>query len=61
MRKKKMPPEILEYFKKQGRQGGLIGGHARAAKLTDTQRSEGARKASQARWARVKAERGGGA
>jgi len=33
-----------------GRRGGLKGGAARAANLTDEQRSEIARKAAQARW-----------
>jgi hypothetical protein len=33
-----------------GRKGGLKGGAARAAKLTDAQRSESARKAAEARW-----------
>jgi len=33
-----------------GRQGGLKGGPARAAKLTTTQRQESARKAAEARW-----------
>jgi hypothetical protein len=33
-----------------GRKGGLKGGKARAAKLTPEERSEIARKASQARW-----------
>jgi hypothetical protein len=56
----KMPPEVLEYFVKMGAKGGRIGGKARAANMTDEERSEGARKASQARWARVKAERGDG-
>jgi hypothetical protein len=37
-----------------GRLGGLKGGQARAHKLTPEERSESARKASQARWARVK-------
>lgn len=37
-----------------GRKGGLKGGPARAAKLTPQQRSESARKAVQARWAKVK-------
>jgi hypothetical protein len=40
-----------------GRKGGKKGGLARAAKLTPTQRSESARKAVQARWAKSKAER----
>ncbi len=35
-----------------GRRGGLIGGPARAKKLTAEQRSESARKAAQARWNR---------
>ena len=33
-----------------GRKGGLMGGKARAAKLTPEQRSEAARKAAAARW-----------
>jgi hypothetical protein len=35
-----------------GRKGGLKGGHARAAKLTKTERSEAAKKAAAARWAK---------
>jgi hypothetical protein len=54
MAKKKIPPEALAYFQKMGRQGGLLGGHARAAKLTAAQRSASAKKASQARWAQAK-------
>jgi hypothetical protein len=37
-----------------GRKGGKKGGPARAAKLTSQQRSESARKAGLARWAKVK-------
>lgn len=33
-----------------GRKGGLKGGKARAASMTQEQRSESARKAAQARW-----------
>lgn len=40
-----------------GRKGGKKGGLARAAKLTAQERSEIARKAVQARWERVKANR----
>jgi hypothetical protein len=40
-----------------GRRGGLKGGPARARKLTPEQRSESARKAVQARWAKAKAEK----
>jgi hypothetical protein len=35
-----------------GRRGGLKGGKARAAKMTPEQRSEAARKAASARWAK---------
>ncbi len=55
MAKKKLPPEALAYFVKMGKKGGLIGGHARAAKLTAEERSESARKAVTARWQRAKA------
>jgi hypothetical protein len=37
-----------------GRLGGLKGGHARAAKMTAEERSESARKAVLARWAKAK-------
>ena len=40
-----------------GRKGGKKGGFARAAKLTPAERSESARKAVQARWAKAKAKR----
>jgi hypothetical protein len=33
-----------------GRKGGLVGGRARAAKMTKKQRSESAKKAANARW-----------
>ncbi len=35
-----------------GKRGGLKGGKARAAKMTPEQRSESARKAAEARWAK---------
>lgn len=37
-----------------GRLGGLKGGRARAAKMTPEERSESARKAVMARWAKAK-------
>jgi len=40
-----------------GRLGGLKGGKARTARLTAAQRSELARKAVLARWARAKAKK----
>ena len=39
-----------------GRKGGKLGGPARAANLTAEQRSESARRAVQARWAKAKHE-----
>lgn len=37
-----------------GRRGGLVGGRARAANMTPEERSESARKAVLARWAKAK-------
>jgi len=39
-----------------GKKGGKIGGASRAARLTPEERSEAARKAVQARWAKTKDE-----
>jgi hypothetical protein len=39
-----------------GRRGGLKGGPARAAKMTPEERSESARKAAKARWAKKRRE-----
>jgi hypothetical protein len=44
----KLPKEALEFFRKKGR----IGGYRRAANLSAKERSEQARKAVQARWAK---------
>jgi hypothetical protein len=52
MAKKKLPPDIREYFVKMGRKGGKLGGTAPAANMTAKERSESARKAVQARWAK---------
>ena len=49
--KKKNPAAVA-----LGRKGGKKGGPARAAKLTPEQRSESARKAVQARWAKDRRE-----
>lgn len=48
----KVLPELSAYLAKMGRKGGKKGGPARAAAMTPEQRSESARKAVQARWAR---------
>jgi hypothetical protein len=52
MARKKLPPEVLEYFRKQGAKGGKlggsIGGKRAAAGMTADQRSARAKKASAA-------------
>ena len=52
MAKKKLPPEVLEYFRKQGAKGGKIGGKRSLETMTPEQRSERARKAVAAREAK---------
>ena len=52
---KKLPPEVLAYFVRKGREGGKLGGPARAAAMTPQERSDGARKAVLARWTKAKA------
>ena len=47
---KKLPPEVLDYFRKQGAKGGKIGGKIRAKKLSAAQRKEIAQKAAAKRW-----------
>ena len=54
MPKKKLPPDIRDYFVKMGKKGGLIGGKARAQKMTEQERSDSARKAVMARWQNAK-------
>lgn len=56
MARKKLPPEVLEFFKKQGAKGGKIGGTVRAANMSKEARSESARKAVLARWAKEKSK-----
>ena len=52
MATKKLPPEVLEYFRKQGAKGGKIGGKRSLETMTPEQRSERARKAVAAREAK---------
>lgn len=52
-----MPPGLREYFSKLGKKGGKLGGPARAAKMTPEERSASAKKAIEARWAKVRAEK----
>jgi hypothetical protein len=53
MARKKLPPEVRDFFVKMGKEGGLLGGRIRAERLTPEQRSESARKAVQARWSKA--------
>lgn len=39
-----------------GRKGGLKGGKARAARMTDKQRKESAKKAAKARWSKYRSQ-----
>jgi hypothetical protein len=48
--------ELRQLARKLGRRGGLKGGPARAAKMTPEERSEAARKAVKARWAKKRRE-----
>jgi hypothetical protein len=57
MAKTKLPEEFRDYLAKIGRKGGKIGGAVRASRMTPKERSESARQAVQARWAREKAKR----
>jgi hypothetical protein len=54
MGRKRLPPEMREYLAKIGQKGGLKGGRARMDTMTPEQRSESARRAVQARWAKAK-------
>jgi hypothetical protein len=46
MAKKKLPPEVLEFFRKEGAKGGRIGGKRSLATMTPEERSARAKKAS---------------
>lgn len=43
---KKIPAEVLEWFREQGRRGGEIGGKVAAANMTPEERAARAKKAS---------------
>jgi hypothetical protein len=49
------PKPVESVAQKNGRKGGMKGGKARASTLTAAQRSEIARTAAKARWAKRKA------
>ena len=56
MANRKLPPEVLDFFRKQGAKGGKLGGskggQATAANMTAEERSERARNAVAAREAK---------
>jgi hypothetical protein len=54
---KKIPAALSAYFAKIGKKGGKKGGAVRASRMTDEERSESARRAVQARWAKKKTPR----
>jgi hypothetical protein len=49
-KKTRLPEEVLQFFREQGKRGGKIGGKARAQSLTSEERSAIAKKAAAARW-----------
>jgi hypothetical protein len=61
MAKKKLPPEVLEYFRKQGAKGGKIGGKIGGKRsletMTPEERAARAKKASDAAVAARKAKK----
>ena len=48
MVKQKLPPEVLEFFRKQGAKGGKIGGKRSLETMTPEERAARAKKASAA-------------
>jgi hypothetical protein len=46
--KKKLPPEVLDFFRKQGAKGGKIGGKRSLKTMTPEERTARAKKASAA-------------
>jgi hypothetical protein len=48
MANKRLPPEILDYFRKQGAKGGKIGGKRSLETMTPDERTARAKKASAA-------------
>ena len=45
---KRLPPDVLDYFRKQGAKGGKIGGKRAAASMTAAERAQRATTASRA-------------
>jgi hypothetical protein len=54
------PKSVKQFLARIGKEGGKKGGRIRASRLTAKERSEAARKAVQARWAKAKVKKGSG-
>ncbi len=48
MPKKRLPPDVLEFFRRQGAKGGKLGGKRSLETMTPEQRTDRAKKASSA-------------
>lgn len=57
MAKKKLPPDVLEFFRKQGAKGGKIGGKRSLETMTPQERAVRAKRASDAAVAARKAKK----
>lgn len=57
MAKKKLPADVLEFFRKQGAKGGKIGGKRSLETMTPVERTARAKKASAAAVAARRAKR----
>ena len=57
MATKKLPPDVLEFFRKQGAKGGKIGGKRSLETMTPKERADRAKKASAAAVAARKAKK----
>lgn len=49
---KKLPKDVLAFFRKQGSKGGKLGGRIRADNLTPEERQAIAKKGAEAMWAK---------
>ncbi|NDJ14866.1 MAG: hypothetical protein EBY17_27360 [Acidobacteriia bacterium] len=59
MAKKRLPPDVLEFFREQGAKGGKIGGKRSLETMTPEERTARAKKASTSATAARKAKKQG--
>jgi hypothetical protein len=57
MATKKLPPEVLQFFRDQGRKGGKLGGKRSLETMTPEERTERARKAGAVSAAKKRAKK----